>query len=143
MSYTTRAKIEADIPSEFLTQALDDNGDGLEDDDLFDTILATAAEEIDSYLEGRYALPITPVPMLLAAAAKVFVLETLYSRRGYSADTDPINPWSARATGYRERLKAIANGDEALRVNTEKAAPSITVISEPARTHSRSGRLLT
>ena len=141
MSYTTRAKIEADIPSEFLTQALDDNGDDLEDDGLLDTVLASADEEIDSYLEGRYTLPITPAPKLLASAAKVFVLETLYARRGYSADTDPVNPWAGRASAYRTRLKAIAKGDEALRVNTDKAEPSVTVISEPARTHSSGNRL--
>jgi len=139
MSYIDRASVIAKLPDRFLVEALDDDGDGEEDAGLFDGILANAEREIDGYVEGRYALPLSPVPAFLGTAALVLVLEALYYRRGFDGET---NPWRNRASETRARLRRIASGEETLVAGTEKAAPGITAITEPARTHSKGGRLL-
>lgn len=137
--YTSRAAITAKLPEHFLLEALDDDADGVEDTGLLDTIVANAEREIDSYLEGRYTLPLSPTPALLGTASLVLVLEALYFRRGVDPDK---NPWRNRASEIRARLRRILSGEESLIAGTEKAEPGAIAITEPARTHSASNRLL-
>lgn len=137
--YTTRQKITAKLPDRFLVEALDDDNDGEEDAGLLDTIIANADEEIDSYLLTRYASPFADAPALLATASLTLVLEVLYTRRGIPTDG---NPWVKPAADIRARLKRIASGDEPLVAGREKAEAGVVVVTEPARTHSSSGRLL-
>ncbi len=139
MPYTTRELISTKLPDQFLVEALDDDGDGEEEAGLLDDIISVADTEIDGYLQGRYRLPLSPVPALLATCSLVLVLETLYFRRGFDAEK---NPWRNRASELRARLRRIAAGEEALVVGSEKATPSAIVVAEPARTHSRAGRLM-
>jgi phage gp36-like protein len=137
--YTTRQKITAKLPDRFLVEALDDDNDGEEDTGLLDTIIANADEEIDSYLLARYAAPFADAPALVGSASLTLVLEALYFRRGLSGDS---NPWVKPAAEIRARLKRIAAGDEPLVAGREKAQAGVVVVTEPARTHSTSGRLL-
>lgn len=140
MAYHTRQSIAADVPAEFLLEALDDDRDGVEDAGLYDQIAANASEAVDAYIGARYPTPWSgTVPALLSRASRVFCLETLYTRRGYSEDTDPPNPWHGLAEGLRARLGRIADGTEPLIV--DESGPSIDVVSEPARTTSSSGKL--
>lgn len=139
MSYTTRAAITAKLPESFLVEALDDDNDGVEDAGLLDQIITDATVEIDGYLEGRYTLPITPAPALLRTACLTIVLADLYARRGVA---DEANPWKKPATALRTRLERIAKGEIPLVARVEKADAAVTVVTEPARTHSASGGLL-
>lgn len=139
-AYTTRAKVEAKIPPAFVLEALDDDGDATEDTGVFDTVVDTAGDEIEGYLEGRYALPLATVPTLLKNAGLIFTCESLYERRGYVSEN---NPWHGRANRMRDQLEAIRDGDAALDVDIDEGNTQISVITEPARTHSTGGRLLT
>lgn len=137
-AYTTRAAVVAKLPDRFLVEALDDDNDGIEDEGLFDQILANVVTEIDGYLEGRYTLPISPVPAILRSAALTLMLEELYRRRGI---TDEANPHVKPAASLRGRLTLIAKGELPLVATVEKAAAAVTVITEPARTHASGGGL--
>ncbi len=139
MPYTTQAEIEASIPPQFLRQALDDDGDGSADPGLLDQIILNASSEVDAFLGQRYSTPFTsPFPAVVATAARIIVLESLYLRRGMSGDA---NPWEARAKQIRVRLSRIGKGDEPLTPDHEREKPSVSFISEDARTHSSSGRM--
>jgi len=144
--YFTRSSVTAKVPPKFLLQALDDDGDGIEDDGLWDAIAEDACDAVDSFLGGRFAVPFAEgsVPALAAEAAKLFALETLYQRRGYERDTEPPNPWSNAASAIRARLKRIAAGDEPLMPEGGAGAvpgSSVQVVTEESRTTSRSGRM--
>jgi phage gp36-like protein len=141
MPYHTKASVTADVPAAFLLEALDDNRDGTEDAGLYDQLAANASESVDAYLGGRFAVPFTTdIPPLAITASRIFCLESLYGRRGYSKDTDPPNPWYAQAEAIRDRLKRIASGSEPLRPEPGSVAPVVTV-TEPSRTTSAGGRM--
>jgi phage gp36-like protein len=139
--YHTRASIaSADIPPSFLLDALDDDRDGEEDAGLYDQLAENASAEVDGYLGGRYTVPFTgTVPPLVIVASRIFCLEGLYARRGYTRKSDPPNPWAGRADDIRARLSRIAAGEEPLVVDT--SGPSIDVVTEPSRTHSARGKM--
>jgi hypothetical protein len=79
------------------------------------------------------------VPATVATASLILVLEALHARRGFDAET---NPYRNRASEIRARLRRIAAGEETLIAGTEKAEPGVVVVTEPARTHSNTNRLL-
>jgi hypothetical protein len=81
------------------------------------------------------------VPALAITASRIFCLESLYSRRGFSEKTDPPNPWAAQANEIRARLKRIAAGDDQLRPDPQGGGVEAAAITEPSRTQSRSGRM--
>jgi hypothetical protein len=82
MSYVTRDLVAARIPAPVLTDALDDNGDGIEDAGLFDNIVAAASQEVDGYLAGLYNVPFADVaPAKVRAAAFAFTCEAIFQRR--------------------------------------------------------------
>lgn len=138
-AYHTRASVAGSIPPAFLLEALDDDRDGEEDAGLYDVIAENASNEVDAFLAARISTPMaTPVP-LAVQASRVFCLETLYARRGYTEKTDPPNPWAAQAKELRTRLGRIASGEEPLEV--DKSAAPIEAIYEPSRTTSASGRM--
>lgn len=133
--YSTRADLHAIIPPQFITQALDDNGDGVEDEGLYDEVATAADVAIDGYLSGRYTPPYAdPVPALVRESAKVFVAESLYQRRGYAADA---NPYTARAGHLRKQLEAIGNGNGSLGgipTTSTPQRPPVSTVTEPSRT---------
>lgn len=138
-AYHTRASVAGSIPPDFLLEALDDDRDGIEDAGLYDVIAENASNEVDAFLGARIAVPMaTPAPIAVQAS-RVFCLETLYARRGYSEKTDPPNPWAVQAKALRERLGRIASGEEPLEADRSEAP--IVAVYEPSRTTSASGRL--
>lgn len=141
-AYVERAQIEALVPPAFLLEALDDDNDGTEDDGVFDAIVTGAQDEVDSYLGAVTPVPFAgTVPSLAKVAAKLFVLEALFARRGYSKDTDPRNPWASQATGMRAKLGRISAGEEAMSPTQTQVAPGVVLVSEHSRTQSRSGKV--
>lgn len=139
MPYTTRQQIEAKLPPRFLLEALDDDGDGEEDENLFDTLNEMASARVDGYLGQRYSVPFTaPVPGVVTEAALAFLMETLYERRGMIGQA---NPYAQEAQAMRSRLEKIGTGAQPLRPDLKQSNPSVTVISEPSRTQSAHGRV--
>lgn len=139
MSYTTRAKIETQLPPQFILEACDDDKDGVEDAGLFDAILAEADGELNGILGQRFTVPFTgDLPPILPRAATLFVLETLYRRRGYGTEANP-NPFTGEARRMREKLDRIARGEEPLAPEQVRTRPSVSLITEPSNVYSGSG----
>jgi phage gp36-like protein len=135
MPYLVRADIESKIPPAQILEALDDDGDGFEDDDLYDKLAAAVDSDIDGYLSQRYNLPLTSAPAFLRSGACALACETLFQRRGISAE---LNPFSKAADHFRKKLQAIATGDDKLEISIPAAKPPISIITEPAGTVPRS-----
>lgn len=137
MAYTARPDIEASLPPQFLDQALDDDGDGSPDDALLDLIIQQVQTEIDGTLGQRFNTPFAdPPPSLVRDAARILTLDELYRRRGLAGQQ---NPWSTRARELRDRLEAIARGEQPLRPGEGQASPSVRTITSPAKTHNAHG----
>ena len=133
--YCTESDLAGLIPPDFLLQALDDNGDGIEDTGLFNKIEQLAEDAIDSYIGLRYSLPLMPpYPDVVVNAARVFTAELLYKRRGV---TDDKNPWSAQAGQTRTLLKAISLGQSPLSPELNREDPSASIITQPMRSTPR------
>ncbi|MBB5351103.1 phage gp36-like protein [Haloferula luteola] len=137
MPYITQDDIEPKLPPAFITEALDDDGDQRQDPGLWEKIEADAANDIDGILGQRFAVPFAePIPAIVKSAAKIFVLATLYFRRGKSP-----NPWETPAKEMTEKLGRIANGEEPLTPDINRKKDSVAAITEPAKTTATDGRL--
>jgi len=137
--YTSESELKANLPPDFIRQALDDDSDGEADADLLDQIIQNASDEVDAALGQRYPVPFpSPFPAVVKTACRIFVLDTLYMRRGFSGEN---NPWESRAKDQREKLTRIGTGKEPLTPDVERKLPPVSVISEDAGTHSVHGRL--
>lgn len=139
MPYILQSEIESDLPPQFLLEALDDDNDGNEDAGLWDKIEASAAEAIDGVLGQRFTVPFSaPLPAIVKTAARVFILEKLYARRGTKTED---NPWTSQANKLRTKLDRIADGEEPLTPGAVKTNDSVTVMKEAAKTTSSSESL--
>lgn len=137
-AYIIMATLVAEVPPQFITQALDDDGDGVADAGLFDQIVANAQAEVDGILGQRYTVPFAnPIPAIVVDATTKLVAEKLYSRRGTEAEK---NPWAKKASEVRALLKSIAKGEVPLTPAAAREKPSVSAIVEPARTTSARGR---
>jgi phage gp36-like protein len=136
--YVLQSEIEARLPADFLREALDDNNDGEADAGVWDKVAAAVAAEIDGILGQRFQVPFATVPAVVKAAANVLALEMLYARRGTAADA---NPWTKQASDHRAKLNAIADGEQPLQPGTSRPAPSVSAITEAAKTTSSHGHL--
>ena len=141
MSYVQQSDLKGKIPDDLLRQALDDDNDGVADESVWESIATDVDKAINGPLEGRYAVPLAlPYPAVVADAAVVFACEAIYMRRGLAGKDN--NPWVTRADSLRKRLEAIGNGDQPLTVNVAPAKSGGALISEPARTYDKGGRLM-
>jgi len=137
--YVTMAAMNGLIPNAFLVQALDDDEDGVADPTAWADVLAAVQAEIDGVLGVRFTVPFAnPLPGMVVDAAQVLAAELLYNRRGFAEDK---NPWTRRARTVRERLEKIARGELPLTPETQRARPSASIVAEPAKTTSQSGKL--
>ena len=134
--YTTLFEIKAKLPYDFIVEALDDDKDGLMDEDVLTAVLEDAANQVDARLGKRYAVPFDPAALepIIASSSLMFVLETLYLRRGLG--TDDKNPFMASARAARSELNEIGNGAVPLTPEKNRPRRSVSVVTEPARTSS-------
>lgn len=141
--YTTLDQVQAKLPMDFIIEALDDDKDGQIDAEVWDLVAADAADQVDARLGQRYATPFSldALPAPAKSASLLFVLETLYQRRGYG--TTENNPFLASARAARTELEAIGSGDKQLTPTAQRPRPSVAVFREPARTTSSQGSLAT
>lgn len=132
MPYVTLTDLEAVLPATFLTQSLDDNGDGVID--AWVAVQTAACRAVDAVLGLRYGVPFSePYPAIVREAAFQIAAEALYTRRGVEFDQ---NPFGKSAATIRATLRQIATGDLPLGPDNARAKPSISIISAPSRTHS-------
>ena len=83
---------------------------------------------------------VNPIPNVVLDCARVFAAELLYKRRGTA---DKENPWASQAKTLRDKLAAIVKGDEPLTPEIQRANPSVSVVTEPAKTSSKQTKLAT
>jgi phage gp36-like protein len=139
--YFTLADLNAIIPGQFLTQALDDNNDGAADPEVITAVQASVAREIDAVLGTRFAVPFyNPIPAIVHSSAVTLAADTLYVRRGMAKEQ---NPHAERAAQVRKQLERIAAGEIALLPEVKPAGSAGAVIGEPIRSGSRTRRLAT
>ncbi|MEI6606034.1 MAG: phage protein Gp36 family protein [Verrucomicrobiota bacterium] len=142
--YFTLDEISAKVPAALLLEALDDNADGQIDQPVWAKVAAASCNEVDGILGQSYSVPFAAAPdtpALVAAAARLFCWETLYLRRG-KGDKD-TNPFLTLADAMRAKLDAIVAGKEPLTPSSIRPSPSVTAVTEPARTSSHFGNLST
>jgi phage gp36-like protein len=138
-TYVTMADMNARLPGAFLIQALDDDGDGAADAQVWADIAASVAKEIDGILGLRYAVPFSgDIPPFVLYAAQILAAALLYSRRGVE---DKSNPWTSEAKDIRAKLKEIADGKVPLSPTHERVQATVDTLSEPSKTHSKNLRI--
>lgn len=119
-----------------LTEALCDDGSGILDPLLVNRILQRASDAVDSFLSGRYVVPLQPVPKLAVEAATIFACEIIFNRRRQGVDEK--NPYTVRAEDFREELKAIADRKKSLDAQERPAFTPGAVIGECSKTQGSS-----
>lgn len=141
VTYTTLDEVKAKLPWDFIVQALDDDKDGLMDDSVWEVIAENAAKQVDARLGKRYQVPFNPDALepIVSDASLTFVLETLYTRRGFG--TAENNPFLTAANQFRKDLADIGNGTAPLTPEARKPRQSVVTFTEPSRTHSAAGNL--
>ena len=138
--YITKQKLYAVVPRQLVEQALNDDGVGGEDPGAWESVAEAVQTAIDGPLSQRYAVPFAgTLPPLVAQAAIVLAAEMIYQRRGIHGAT---NPWTARADAIRADLAAVASGEKPLGPQWDRESPSISTITETAKTYAQSGRLM-
>lgn len=78
MAYVTEQDLVDRFGEDELIQLTDRNGTGAVDQDVLLRAIDDAQAEVDSYLSTRYAVPLTPVPTVLALHAANVVRYRLY-----------------------------------------------------------------
>jgi len=133
--------VNARIPGPYLVQALDDNGDGVADNDVWLGVKNAVETEINGTLGQRFKTPfINPVPAIVLDSARVLACDMLYKRRGIA---DKENPWSKQAADFRARLADIVAGKQPLTPDLNRAQPSVSVVSEKSKTTSSQAKIST
>ena len=128
--YIQLTDLQAVLPQQFLTQALDDDGDGAID--AWDAVRAAAERAVNAALGVRFTVPFTdPIPPIVCEAAFLFAAEACYTRRGVEFDQ---NPFGKSAATMRATLRQIAAGEMPLSPSIERQKPSVSIITEPSRT---------
>jgi phage gp36-like protein len=110
MAYCTQTDILQQIDNDILQSLTDDHNLGQVDDDMVDRAIADADANIDAYCQGRYTVPLDPVPDKIRQISVDIAIYNLYSRRD---DTCP----ETRKDRYREAirfLEKVAAGNIAL-----------------------------
>ena len=105
MAYVTQDDMIGMVPEEELVRALDDDGDGVADNDVWLALSDQVSGDIDGRLSALYAVPFSvSVPALVTLAARILAAYLLYARRGIA---DDANPWKPQADAIRARLDRV------------------------------------
>lgn len=109
--YATVQELETRLGgAEALVTLADRDGDGVADAELVERALADAAAEIDSYLAGRYALPLPTAPAVLVRLACDMAVYRITCDYGQGL-TEEIRQRYEDAVSW---LKRAASGDVSL-----------------------------
>ncbi len=127
-AYTNSNAIIAKLGgSNWLNEALDDDGSGTPPTGLLDNIIAAVSMDIDGRLAPIYDVPFDTPPPPVAAAALVFACETLYRRRLTPGEK---NPFTSEADQWRNTLLKIGNGELSLDTTNSRDFSSVVAITE-------------
>jgi phage gp36-like protein len=120
MGYCTQTDIANMIPEAVLIRLTDDDNAGVIDTGRLAESIDTAGDEIDTYIGGRYALPVTgTVPPILTKLCADIAIYNLYSRIKESIP-------ELRAERYKAAvrlLEKISKGEISIGLQPPPAAP--------------------
>lgn len=124
MTYATQDDLATRYGANELLQLADRDGDGIADPGVIEGALAEASAEIDLYLQGRYALPLTH-PLLTTLACDI-----ARYRLWKDEATDRVRN---AATDARRMLDHLASGKITLdRPTTPTGGAQVQSITPPA-----------
>lgn len=122
--YCTKADLLLRFDEDEITRITDVDGNGLIDEDVLQRAIDDASSEIDSYLVGRYSLPLVEPPADLIRKACDMVRFHLYQSRGLiESENDQVERNYLRIIRY---LEQVAKGAIALQVTPSDTAISST-----------------
>jgi len=128
MAYCSEDDILKMMPQAELAELTAESGD-IPDPEVVAEAINKAAAEIDSYLQVRYSLPLSPTPELIKSLAVDLAIYHLYSRRSVMPPVRRQNYEAAVAF-----LKAVAAGQAGL---VESAGEPSAEVSGAGRLFSR------
>jgi len=85
MAYCTLEDILTQLDEDTLIELTDDAGAGTVNGAVVERAIADADAAIDAYCQGRYTLPLSPVPPMIRRISVDMAIYHLYSRRGDAA----------------------------------------------------------
>ncbi len=135
MAYITQSDIVDQLSESELIQLTDDSGAGQVDSNVVARAIADADDEVNSHLQERYTVPLSPVPGLVRKLSVDVAIYNLYSRRDLDA---PVR--TKRYEDARRLLKALARGESSLGV---EAPPAETHDEEVQTTRKKEDRVFT
>lgn len=106
MAYCTQDDIVQQLDEDTLIQLTDDEGAGSVDTAVVNRAIADAGATIDAYCQGRYSVPLDPVPDMIRQLSVDIAIYNLYSRR---ADAVPDNRLERYKNAIRF-LEKVASG---------------------------------
>ncbi|NQU44939.1 DUF1320 domain-containing protein [bacterium] len=127
--YATVSDIEKRLDPGHLIELADDDHDGQPDTAVLEAAIADADGLVDTYLQGRYAVPLDPAPALLRKLSADLAVAALFARRRETAS--PVH--ESRAKAAMELLSCLARGELLLSQSDAKTAPDSTTLSETRR----------
>ncbi len=139
-AYVTEDDLRPSLPAQWIVEAADDDGDGT--GETMGDICDAASDTVDSFLQGRYGLPITDATGLakLKEAALARALWLCYQRRGRHGDA---NPYEGEWSRWAKKLEAIEQGKAELIISAPAAAARpparISAVTKTMRTVPSSG----
>ena len=135
MPYVSRDDLIGMVPKQFLFEALDDDGGGAPDADIWPQVDKDVTEDIN----GRLLLEQSPVPIptILKAAAKQIAACFVLRRRQIP---DENNPFATPAKRWQDRLDRVGRGEESL--EAADTSESGAVVTEDAKTYNPTGGLM-
>lgn len=114
MAYCTQDDILQQLDEDTLVQLTDDEGTGSVDTDVVTRAISDADATIDAYCQGRYSVPLEPVPAIIRKTGVDISIYNLYSRR---ADSVPENRLERYKNAVRF-LEKVAAGQISLGAST-------------------------
>lgn len=87
MAYCTLTDIKRMVDEDDLISLTDDTDTGDINADVVSAAIADSDAMIDTYLMGRYSVPVAPVPAIIRKLSVDISLYNLYSRRGRVSET--------------------------------------------------------
>ena len=81
MAYSTQDDLLEQITEAELIELTDDAGDGEVDSEVVARAIADADATIDAYCQGRYGVPLSPVPAMIRAVSVDMAIYNLLSRK--------------------------------------------------------------
>jgi len=106
MAYSIQDDILNQIDEAALIQLTDDAGAGEVDDDIVARAIADADATIDAYCQGRYTVPLSPVPEKVRQISVDIAIYNLYSRRADLGMPDVRTDRNKEAVRFLEKVAA-------------------------------------